>query len=461
LSASSLSRFVFWKLQFRICFGFRNSDFGFSFKPVGVRHKVDKMEMAGVMKTKDLAESFSAFAPKADTVGRAPAKPALTTRKVLQIARTVLKGAGKPALVAALGLTVVWFLGRVMEALHGNAVFDITLTYWLGLVIFILLALWAIGSGIRAMDDFGKVRDKKTAVISWIFFLVLVFTVLFSIKGYRISSEGLFAAVAGSTENSRQTTFLLFKFHSLNPMLALNLAASKLAGIGWGMESLAPYVLGWNALFEFFIWSLAFGIVILMQKDKRGPKSLHLFLASFGLLGLIILKSLSRPTLDQMIVIQAAAAILLVFQVLLAYATLRAMAAGAAEDVPSPDAFRVYSPGEEQAAEKRFIGLPPSALTLVLALFLVVPVLTDLRNQFGLSYSSNRIVRQISMNQSGSGPKFVAVTAVSIRSGPATGDDVLGILPKGTSFEVLDKKNDWVNIGDNRWVPEKFLRPIK
>jgi hypothetical protein len=403
------------------------------------------MEMAGVLKTKDMVESFSSSHR--------------TAGNILQTVGAVLKAAGKPALLAGLGLIVVWCLGRVMEAVHGNAVFDLALTYWLGMVIFILLALWVIGSGTGAMEDLGKARNKRVALISWIFLGVLVFAVLYNLKGYRISSEGLFAAMAGSAENSKQATFLLFKFHSFNPMLALNLAASKLMGTGLDIESLAPYVWSWNALFAFFIWSLAYGIVILMQKDKRGPKSVHLFLAAFGLLGLIVLKSLSRPTAEQMIVIQAAAAIILVFQVLLAYATIRAVAAGPGEEVPKPDPFRVSQPEAERFPEKRFVGLPPSAVKLALALFLVLPVLTDLQNRFVMSYSTNRIVRQISMNQTGTAPGFVAVTAVSIRSGPAVGDEVLGVLPKGTSVQVLDKKNDWVNIGENKWVPEKFLRP--
>jgi hypothetical protein len=280
-----------------------------------------------------------------------------------------------------------------------------------------------------------------------------------TLKGYRVSSEGLFASMAGSAENSRQANFLLFKFHSLNPMLALNLAASKLAGIEWGLESLAPFVWSWNALFAFFIWSIAYGIVILMQKDKRGAKSVHLFFAAFGLLTLIVLKSVSTPTVEQMMVIQAAAAILLVFQVLLAYATIRAMAQGPDDEQPKSDPFRVYSPEEKQALSKRFVGLPPSAVALALALFLLLPLLADLQNQFERSYTSNRIVRQIQMNQAGSAPKFVSAAALSIRSGPANGDDVLGILPKGTSVEVVDKRDEWVNIGENRWIPEKFLRP--
>jgi hypothetical protein len=388
--------------------------------------QIDRYRRVDVAKPQDAAKSI-------------PAKPAWTARRVLKAIAAVLKGAGKPALLAALGLIVVWCLGRIMEAIHGSAVFDITLTYWLGLVIFILLALWVIGSGTAAFEDFGKARDKRLAVISWFLFGALVFTVFLGLKGYRISSEGLFAAVAGSAENSRQSTFLLFKFHSLNPMLPLNLAASKLMGAGWDMESLTPYVWSWNVLFAFFIWSLAYGIVILMQKDKRGAKSVHLFFAAFALLILIILKSVSRPTVEQMMVIQAAAAILLVFQVLLTYATLRAAAAGVDEETQKSDPFWSSATEKEPAPQKRFIGLPPSATALVLALFLIVPILADLHNRFLTAHSSNRVVQHISANQAGSGPQLVAVTALSIRSGPANGDDVLGILPKGKSVQVLDK----------------------
>ena len=48
-----------------------------------------------------------------------------------------------------------------------------------------------------------------------------------------------------------------------------------------------------------------------------------------------------------------------------------------------------------------------------------------------------------------------------MRSGPAFGDDILGVLPKGTHVRVQDNRFRWVKIGDNRWVQEKFLRPAK
>ena len=386
----------------------------------------------------------------------APSKPA---GGFLKAVGTVLKGAGKPALLAALGLLMVWCLGRAMEAIHGNAIFDMTLTYWLGLAVFILLALWAVGSGTAALAEIGKARDRRLAAICWVFFAVLVAAVVITSEGYRVFSSGLFATAAGSADDARIATFLLFKFHPLNPTIALNLGASSIAGIEWGIDSLAPYVWSWNALFAFFIWSIAYGIVLLIQRDKRGPKVVHLFFAAFGLLGLIVLKSLFEPETEQLILIQAAGAILLLFQILLAYATLRAVAQGPREEAMAHDPFKSYSTQKEQKEENRFIGLPPSAVTLALALVLVVPVVKDLQHQFAISQSTNRIVQQINRNQPGAAPTLVAVTAVSVRSGPAAGDRVLGILPKGTSVQALERQSDWVNIGENKWVQEKFLAP--
>jgi hypothetical protein len=380
--------------------------------------------------------------------------------RFFEVVGKVLEGACKPALVAALVVIVVWCLGRIMEALHGNAVFDMTLTYWLGMVMFILLALWVVGWGMAALGDLGKARNTKLAVISWVFFSALVLTVLLSLEGYRISSAGLFAAIAGSAELSRQANFLLLKFHFVNPMLALNLAASKLVNVAWDTESLAPYVLRWDSLFVFFLWSLAYGIVLLMQRDKRGPKVVHLFFALAGLLALIIIKSLSKPTTEQMVMFQAASAILLVFQVLLAYACFRAMAGGVKGEVSGSEKVQFSPPDHHGTQENNRLGLPPSAMKLALSLFLILPVLADLQNQFGLSSSSGRIVYEITKNQPGSAPKFVTVADISIRSGPATGDEVVGVLPRGMRVPVVDQKNDWISIGKNRWIPEKFLRPI-
>ena len=383
-----------------------------------------------------------------------------TAVEALRVSGAVLKTAARPLLVATLGLLVVWLIGRVMETVHDSTVFDMTLTYWFGMAVFILLTFWVIGSGSIALEAFRKARDTRLAAVSWLFFAVLVILLLAGFNGYRIAAAGMFAAIDRSAEFSEMATFLLFKFHALNPLLAVHLAVTKLMGMEWGLEALAPFVWRWNTLFAFFIWSVAYGIVLLMQKDKRGIKGVHLFLAAFGLLGLIVLKSVATPTPGVMVVIQAAATLMIVLQVLLAYAVLRVVADRGGEEAPKSDWSRVPSAAKERAVRKPFLGLPPPALRLALALFLVVPVLADLQSQFATAASSGPIARQIAANADGAADAFVTVASVSVRSGPATGDEVLAVLSKGTRVQVLDKKNDWVHIGANRWVPEKFLSPL-
>lgn len=381
--------------------------------------------------------------------------------KNLRMAGSGLTATGKPALIAIAVLIVIWCVGRVMEALHGNAVFDMTLTYWFSLVVCILLALWAVGSAITSMENLWKTQNRKIAGISWTFFLILAAVVLLSLDGFRVASTGLFAALAGSPETSKQASFLLIKFHPANPMLAMNLAALKLMGAAWDIESLAPYVWSWNVLFAFFIWSCSYGIVLLMGKHNLGTKVIHLSLAAFGLAALIFLKSASTPTTELMIIFQAAALVLLIFQILLSYASVRDAAGGGEETAKSPETLELSTPDKHRVSGKRIIGLPPSAIKLALFVFLVLPILADLQSRFDLSASSARIINEISENQVNASPELVTIAQISIRSGPATGDDVLGVLPKGTHIRVQGKKFNWVNIGQNKWVPEKFLRPLK
>lgn len=396
-----------------------------------------------------------------------PALPRWSAARVLQGVKASLKGAVRPIWVAILVLLVVWLTGRVMETLHASVVFDPALTYGLSLALVLLLLLWVVGAGLAAVEALRATRrNKRLAAAAWVFFAILVGTVLLGFNGYRTCAASLFAALGGSSEAYGQATFLLFKFHSLNPLQGMNLAAATVMGQDWGVEMLAPFVWSWNALFAFFIWSIAYGILMLMHKVKSGIKNMHLICAVFGLLGMIILKSLAEPTPQQMLVIQAAAAILLVFQVLLAYSVLRTVAAGTTEaKSPWPDhPARVRSMSGAQAppaVPKPFAGLPPSALKLALTLFLIVPVLADLQNQFQAASASRRMAREVALAQGGSAPAFVAAAAISIRSGPAGGDQLLGVLPKGTRVEALEVRGGWVKIGENRWVAETFLSPLE
>ncbi len=281
-------------------------------------------------------------------VQTAPDLPPSISTKALQLSAAILKRSDRIALVSMLGLLAVWLIGRVMETLYGKMVFDMTLTYWLGLVIYILIAIWAIGFVTSVSDDLRTARQKKLAILCWLFLISLIATLLLSFKGYRISSEGLIATIAGSQESSEMAIFLLYKYHYLNPLLALNLVAAKIMGLSWGVASFAPFVWGWNVLLGFFIWSVAYGILLLLRKDRQGIKSAYLVVSAFGLIGLIVLKSASSPTIEQMIMIQAAATILIVAQVLLAYTTLREVAAGPSD--PDP---KTVDPFNDFAARQR------------------------------------------------------------------------------------------------------------
>jgi hypothetical protein len=55
--------------------------------------------------------------------------------------------------------------------------------------------------------------------------------------------------------------------------------------------------------------------------------------------------------------------------------------------------------------------------------------------------------------------QYVPVTHISIHSGPDAGDDIVGVLLKGTVVQALDERNGWVRIGENKWVSLKFLTP--
>jgi hypothetical protein len=281
-----------------------------------------------------------------------------------------------------------------------------------------------------------------------------------SFKGYRISSEGLLSSIAGTQESSEMAIFLLYKYHYMNPLLALNLAAAKIMGLSWGVQSFAPFVWSWNILLGFFIWSVAFGILLLLHKDRQGMKIVYLVFSVFGLLGLIVLKSLSNPTIEQMSIIQAAATILMVAQVLLAYSALRKVAADHPDnEQKTVDTFDVRQLDNDKALGNRFVGLPPKALALAMVLFLVVPLIADMHNQFLTASSSNRILRQVTLDENGGKSSFSAVTDISIRTGPTQGDDLIGILPKGANIQVLEERNGWVEIGENKWIQEKFIRP--
>lgn len=295
----------------------------------------------------------------------------------------------KYAFAAFMVLISTWLIGRIMEAVYGNTVFDPVLTRWLGISIWILLLIWIVGWGIGSIKELSGAEKRRHVIVSWVFLVILMAAGLYDLEGFRISSAGLFTALSGATESSQQAFFQLLKQHPANPMLAANLIASELTGAGIPGPS-AGYVWSSNILFAFFIWSFAYGVLLLMHKNNVWPKAVHLALAACSLWILIILKSVFSTTMDQMIMLHATAATLLVFQVLLTYSTLRAYGEPAEEVRENSDPFSVHpDPGEEKTPlKKRSAGLPPSALKIALFLFIIMPILADLHYQFKTTLST-------------------------------------------------------------------------
>ncbi|MGD9309539.1 MAG: hypothetical protein PVG51_10400 [Desulfosarcina sp.] len=363
-------------------------------------------------------------------------------------------------MITMFGLVAIWTVIRVMEALHGNPVLDMILTNWLGLIVWTLLLLWLTRSVLVSVKSLKETPDNKAAWVAWTLFGVILVTMFVCLEGFRMATSGLLSVLSGSPEDSQQAIFLLAKFHPFNPLLALNLTLLKLTGISWGLESMVPYLWHWNALFAFFLWSCVCGTVLMMRKDNRGAKVFHLSLAVMGIAALIYYKSINRPSAEILIAFQAAFPVLMIFQILLLYASARYLVT---ESKPSPSKIEAQGhpvPEGDETSTGQTINLPPSAIRIALFVFLVLPILADLQGRFQLSVASARIVAEVSEDQAHATTKRVAVAPVSIRTGPATGDDVIGVLPRGTHITVKDEKFNWVNIGKNRWVPEKFLRPL-
>jgi len=254
---------------------------------------------------------------------------------------------------------------------------------------------------------------------------------------------GLFAIMAGLPEAAQQALFQLFKFFPATPMLPINLAAAKAMGLSLQMEALMPLVWSPSYIFIFFVWSLVYGALLLRMRGGKFMKVIHLGLASAVLFIMMTVKSLSRFTDEQILFLHVGMVVLFFLQVLLTYSSIRTAAEGekAESETPKPTT------------------LPPPAIKVALFLLIILPVLADLGNQFALSSQSRRLVQELATDKSESQGHYVTAAQISVRSGPAIGDEVVGILPKGTRVRALDKKYGWVRIGQNKWISSRLLSP--
>jgi hypothetical protein len=355
----------------------------------------------------------------------------------------VFTDTGRYALFMASIIMGIWFVGRIFEAATHSTIFEPNLVYWMGLSTWVLLGVFALATTIRSIRDLTQASSRVTVIISWLSFGVLAAAILYATQGYRIASTGLFAIMAGIPEAAQQTFFQLFKFFPATPMLPINLAVAKAMGSGLEIDALMPLVWSPSYIFIFFVWSLVYGALLLRMRGGKFIKIIHLVLASAGLFIMMTGKSISHFTDEQLLFLQVGMVVLFFMQVLLTYSSIRT----AAEDE------------NEDSENTKPIPLPPSAIKVALFLLIILPVMADLGNQFALSSHSKQIVQELATGKSEGQGQYVTAAQISVRSGPAMGDEVVGILPKGTRVRALDKKYGWVCIGENKWISSRLLRP--
>jgi hypothetical protein len=125
------------------------------------------------------------------------------------------------------------------------------------------------------------------------------------------------------------------------------------------------------------------------------------------------------------------------FQIILAYASIRAAAAGKNRKVED-SSIHESSVGSNELISKSLIGLPPSPMILTLCFFFILPILADLHNQVKLSVISRETVKKISTHHEENAPEFIAVSSVKILNSPAFGGPPSVVLPKGA---IAQKSN--------------------
>lgn len=360
---------------------------------------------------------------------------------------TRLLNAKKYILIPVFVMLGIWFVGRGLEGITHNQVFEPTLVYWIMGFVFALLILYVILSLANHLYCFISSRDRKYVILTWVCFALLIAGVVFTFRGYDISSKGFFALAAGSTESAQQALILLFKSNPATPVLPIQLIASELSPGVVDVRFLYPFAWNFPILFSFFVWSLLYGTFLFMFQGKKPLKVVHLFLALLGVFLMMALKSFIGFTDHQLILLHAGAVVLIFIQVLLTYASLRYAAANKILESKNPS---------EPAGL-----LPPSALSVALVLIFLLPLVSDIQNQFAASRSSKSILTELKTNRKAEASQYVTAAQISVRSGPALGDEVVGVLPKGTRIIPIKEMHGWVCIGENRWVSLRFLVPVK
>jgi len=273
------------------------------------------------------------------------------------------------ALFLAFMLMGIWCAGRVIEAFSGTPVFEPALICWMVLFIWVMLGLFVAGAVVQYTRDLTASYKQFPVIITWIFFGLLLAGTVYMAQGYRIATMSLFATASGMTGPAKQTLLLLFKSYPAVPVLPINLVTAKAADTILKVDSLLPFIWGSPYLFGIFIWSLAYGTLLLRQRGMKVAKILHLALAMAGVVAMMVMKATSTFTKEQLVFLHAGAVTVLFLQALLTYSCIRMAAGKKNED-------------EEEATP---VGLPPSGLKYAALLLVILPILAGLHHQFVLS----------------------------------------------------------------------------
>jgi len=361
---------------------------------------------------------------------------------LLERAAEVLIHIGKFSLFLVLVLLGIWSVGRIFEMLFSNTVFEPFFIHGYAQVVWIFLFLFFAGQLTKYLQSIISNYRNFRMIVFCIWFAFIVAATLYVQNGYRIAIDGIFSGFSESPESSQNALFELFKFHPATPLLPINLLILKIAGASIDPGPLMPFAWRLTSMFAFFIWSIVFGGLLLMLPGRKTLKITHLILAVSGLIITMLLKTSDAPLGGELILLHAGTVSVLFFQILTTFSSLRhAVTKGRKDGQPS--------------------GMPaPSTIKLAVFLLIVVPLLSDLQNQFTRAPSSNSIINKPLKSEPSKNNHFIAATRISIHKGPADSDDIVAILPKGTRITTLEQKFGWVRIGKNQWILPKYLYPV-
>jgi hypothetical protein len=293
-------------------------------------------------------------------------KKLLIARKAITFIGERFLTAKRYSVILACILMGIWCVGRVIEALTGRTVFEPILIYWMATFIWVMLVLFVAGTALQYTSNLIVSCNQFPAVIAWICFGLLLAGTIYSVPGYHIATINLFALASGIVGSAQRSLLALFKFYPLTPMLPINLVTAKAAGKALEIDSLLPFVWGSAYLFAIFIWSLAYGTLLIIQRGMRISKILHLTLAVAGVIIMMVLKVASGFAKEQLVFLHAGAVAVLLLQALLTYSCIRLAAK--------------RKNGEDEKATP--VVLPPSALKYAIFLLVILPILADLHNRF-------------------------------------------------------------------------------